>query len=151
MPRLQFLLLATIASVVLLGTVACQMFDHDMQALRAFAAAYEQFDQRVSDVSGRFTEANQHAADQALADLTFRASMQLSSLMKNDGSMMRVARQVSDAATMELATLKASQRFAAEHQGDSAALLKQFEATRRARRSAYAHFERLLAAPPNSQ
>src|SRR5262249_505317 len=100
MPRCRFFL-AAIASIGLIGTLACQAFDRDMQSLREFAAAYEQFDQRVSDFSGRATEANEHAADKALADLTVRASMQLSSLMKNDGSMMRVASEVSNAATME--------------------------------------------------
>lgn len=151
MPRLRSLLLAAIASTGLIGTWACQAFDHDMQSLREFTAAYEQFDQRVSDLSERVTEANEHAAEQALASLALRASMQLSSLLKNDGSVMRVAREVSDAATMEFAKLKEFKRFTVERPGDSAALLNTFQDARSARKAAYAHFERLLAAPPNSE
>jgi len=65
---------------------------------------------------------------------------------------MRVARELSDAATRELTMLKEYKRAALEQNGDSAALLnKQFEDARSARKAAYAHFEQLLAAPPNSE
>ena len=140
MPKLRHFFLAAIALVPLIGTWGCGMFQQDLQSVSDFSAAYKQFDQRVSDFSARATDADEHAADKALADLAQRASMRLSSLMKNDGSMMRVAREVSDDSAKELAALK-----------EYRTVNKQVEDARSARRAAYAHFERLVEAPPNSE
>ena len=150
--KTRFLLLAAIASISLIGTFAYRMFRHDIRSLTEFATSYEQFDKRMSDFSDHPSEADDEAADKALGDLAVQASMRLSSLIKNDGAMMRVARELSDAATRELTMLKEYKRAALEQNGDSAALLnKQFEDARSARKAAYAHFEQLLAAPPNSE
>jgi hypothetical protein len=131
--------LSAAVSIGLMSTAACDMLLHrDLDLLNAFKAAYEQFDRQASAFSVAATEANERAAERALADLSTRASMQVSSLMKNDGSMMRAAREVSADATMELAALRD------HHKG-------KFEEARRARTDAYAHFERLLSAPPNSE
>jgi len=140
MPKLRYFLLAAIALVGLIGTVGCGMYHQDLQSLADFSAAYQQFDQRVSDFSGQATDANEQAADKALADLALRASMRVSSLMKNDGSIMRVASEISDDSEKELGALKASRT-----------VNKQVEDARTARRAAYAHFQRLLEAPPNSE
>ena len=151
-PKPRFLLLAAIASIGLIGSFAYRMFRHDIRSLTEFAASYEQFDKRMSDFSDHATEADDEAADQALGDLAVRASMRLSSLIKNDGAMMRVARELSSAATKELTTLREYKRAALERNDDSAALLnRQFEDARSARKAAYAHFERLLTAPRNSE
>src|SRR5689334_20439037 len=122
MPTLRLVLLAALASISLFGMLACGSIDQDMQSLIRFKIAYEQFDQRASDFSGRATESNEHAADKALAELTTRASIHLSSFIKNDGAMLRVVHQVSDAATVELVTLKKYSRSAAERHDDSPAL-----------------------------
>jgi len=133
------LFLPVAASIILMSSAACDMLLHrDVQLLNAFQTAYEQFDQRVSALSAGATETNEHDADNALANLAARASMQVSSLMKNDGSMMRAAREVSADATIELAALKDHTRG-------------KFEEAQKARKAAYAHFERLLSAPPNAE
>ena len=113
-PKPRFLLLAAIASIGLIGSFAYRMFRHDIRSLTEFAASYEQFDKRMSDFSDHATEADDEAADQALGDLAVRASMRLSSLIKNDGAMMRVARELSDAATKELTTAKEYKRATLE-------------------------------------
>ena len=101
-----------------------------MQALSDFAASYERFDQTISE--------------ETLNDLQVKSAMKISSLTKNDGAMMKVARQVSDRAS-EVSQIKESQ----ERQ-TGVELGARLTALQRDRKAAYAHFKRLLAAPPNS-
>ena len=74
--------------------------------------------------------------------------MKISSLTKNDGAMMKVARQVSDLATSEVSLMKESQL--ANDREAGVELNARLKALQLERKAAYAHFQRLLAAPPNS-
>src|ERR1041384_6653662 len=95
-----------LAATTLIGTWACGGLQQDLQSLREFRAAYDAFDHRVSDFSARANESNERGADKALTDLALAASLRLSSSIKNDGAMMRTVREVSNAATQELTSLK---------------------------------------------
>jgi hypothetical protein len=125
-----------VAVIVILGAVfVYRMGRHDVRALADFAASYEQFDKRVSE--------------ETLNDLRAKAAMKISSLTKNDGSMMRVVRELSDIAVTEVGVIKASR--VAQHDSDGATeLAARLNDIQRERKAAYAHFQRLLTAPPNS-
>src|SRR5262245_23012915 len=80
---------------IMTAFVVCgyRMGRHDMLALRQFAVSYERFDRTVTAFADAGMAAN--AADEALADFQDKASMRISSLTKNDGSMMEAARDIS--------------------------------------------------------
>jgi len=123
------------AAVLVLGAAfVYRMGRHDVRALSDFAASYEQFDKAVSE--------------QTLNDLRVKSAMKISSLTKNDGSMMKVAREVSELAASEVSLKKASRL---ENDREAAVELNgRLTALQLERKAAYAHFQRLLAAPPNS-
>lgn len=133
-PMLKTLTLCA-ASVLILGSaVVYSMGRHDAQALSDFSASYEHFDNTVSE--------------ETLNDLQVKSAMKISSLTKNDGAMMKVARQVSDLAASEVSLMKASQLENDREAGVE--LNARLTALQHERKAAYAHFQRLLAAPPNS-
>jgi hypothetical protein len=102
---------ALIAVMVLLGLgFVFRMGRHDMQALRDFTASYQRFDRTMSEAPGGPGAAQ---FDAALQDLNARASMRISSLTTNDGAMMRVARQVSEAAAREVTAVNRFKQSAA--------------------------------------
>lgn len=117
------------------AAILYRMGRHDVQALAQFQASYERFDETLSD--------------QALNELRVKSTMSISSLTKNDGAMMNAARQVSDLAATEVSLIKAS-RVGQNDSEAAAALHVRLDALQRDRREAYTHFQRLLAAPPNS-
>jgi len=67
---------------------------------------------------------------------------------KNGGAMMKVARHVSDPAASEVSLMKESQLENNREAGVE--LNARLTALQLERKAAYAHFQRLLAAPPNS-
>lgn len=123
------------ASFLILGAaVVYSMGRHDVQALSDFSFSYEHFDNTVSE--------------ETLKDLQVKSTMKISSLTKNDGAMMKVARQVSDLAASEVSLIKASRL---ENDGETGVELNaRLAELQHERKAAYAHFQRLLAAPPNS-
>jgi len=122
-------------SVLILGAaVVYNMGRHDVQALSDFSASYEHFDNTVSE--------------ETLNDLQVKSAMNISSITKNDGAMMKVARQVSDLAASEVSLMEASQPGTDREAGVE--LNGRLTALQLERKAAYAHFQRLLAAPPNS-
>jgi hypothetical protein len=124
------------ALIVILGAAfVYRMGRHDVRALADFAASYQQFDKTMSD--------------QALNDLRVKSEMRISSLTKNDGSMMKVAREASDLAATEFSLMKRSQVVRNDREAADE-LNARLNAVQRERKAAYAHFQRLLAAPPNS-
>jgi len=122
------------ASVLILGAAGVySMGHHDVHALSDFSSSYEHFDNTVSE--------------ETLNDLQVKSAMKISSLTKNDGAMMKVARQVSDLAASEVSLMKASQLKNDREAGVE--LNARLTALQHERKAAYAHFQRLLAAPPN--
>jgi hypothetical protein len=125
-----------VALLLILGAAfVYRMGRHDVRALADFAASYEQFDKRVSE--------------ETLNELRVASAMKISSLTKNDGSMMKVAREISDIAATEVGVVKAS-RVGQNDRNVATELATRLNDLQRERKAAYAHFQRLLADPPNS-
>jgi hypothetical protein len=83
-----------------------RLYQNDVKALTNFLAAYQKFDQAVSNYSTAVFASNQDGAsaadaleqktDEALAELNTRASVRISSLIKNDGELMRAALEIEE-------------------------------------------------------
>ena len=63
---------------------AIRMYQDDIKALKAFMATYEGFDKAISDLSQSVADDSESQASEAVAGLSAKASLRLSSLIKND-------------------------------------------------------------------
>lgn len=84
-----------------------RMYHDDVEALKGFMASYEHFDKAISSYTdGGGTDALGKASE-AVIELQTRASLRLSSLIKNDAELMVQAREVADLSRRELDRLRA--------------------------------------------
>ena len=149
------LLSFTFVVLLLVGLWAYRLGSHDVKAVTELAASYGRFDISISDLStdartsnpdDRFT-ANEaeRKADEVLADLNAKAAARISSLTKNDGAMMNVARELSEVSTRELEALKAYRRAVREKNADSArTTFPSVAEFRNRRKSAFARWRDLV-------
>ena len=130
-----------------------RFYENDVRALTDFPAAYEAFDQAISDFSAAVFTYNpggapaadglEKKADAARVDLNTKASVRISSLIKNDAELMQVMHEISDFSGKELDTLKAYKRAAADRNADLGALAKTLADLTSQRQTAYARFREL--------
>lgn len=83
-----------------------RMYRTDIGALRGFLRSYDRFDQAMPGQAGQTRPDDLGPAEAALAELQARASMRLSSLIKNDAALMVQAGVVADLSRRELAAAK---------------------------------------------
>ena len=83
-----------------------RMYRDDIKTITGFMASYEQFDKAVSFYADKGRPDGLGKANEALIELQARASLRLSSLIKNDGELMDQAREVADLSRRELEGLK---------------------------------------------
>jgi hypothetical protein len=127
-----------------------RFYQHDMTALTEFTAAYENYDRAISDFSGPVLAANpastpaadelERKADAALLELGAKASVRISSMIKNEKEIMSATLEIADLAGKELDALKTYQQAAAGKDGDLVRLAKEFADLTNSRRTAYARF-----------
>jgi hypothetical protein len=141
--------LACIASIIFFFV---HMYQRDMQALTDFMASYQFYDQAVKAASetvfattGKSTPAageEELQADAALSDLKTKASVQISSLIKNEKEVMHTMREIADLSDKEMSTLKAY-RQAAGQDANRDAMAQAFHDLTNERQAAFAHFQEL--------
>ncbi|MGB8958141.1 MAG: hypothetical protein WCC00_03910 [Candidatus Aminicenantales bacterium] len=138
--------------VLALAAVVCLFFFHmyhdDINALKGFIAAYEKFDQAVSDLSTSASNDVDGKAGESLVVLNAKAPLRLSSLIKNDAELMDQAREVADLSQRELDGLKAQDAMLKSRNPDSDGakgreLDKDVRVLREKRQAAYARFREL--------
>lgn len=127
-----------------------RMYHRYVSAFKGFSAAFEKFDKAVSDLSATLLASNPagtpaaddlgRKADDALAELKSKASVRISSLIKNDVGFMSLTREIADLSGKELDTLKAYKRAAADKNSNSEQLAKEFADLRNQRQAAYVRF-----------
>ena len=126
-----------------------RMYQSDVKALKGFTTAYHAYDQAVAGFSkplmvGEPASADlEHAADQALTELKFTASVRISSLIKNDAELMSAEQEIAGLAEKELAALKACQTALAEKDANFAGLAKAFTDLSQQRQAAFARYLQL--------
>lgn len=132
--------LAVSAGVVVFFHV---MYRDDIKALRSFMASYEKFDRAASDLSVGGADDPEGDAGRAAADLASKASLRLSSLIKNDAGLMDQALEVADLARMEVESLKAYRLGIKNEDADVNELAEASHALTGRRKEAYARFREL--------
>jgi len=119
------------------------MYRDDIGALRSFMASYERFDKAVSDLSVGGADDPESNAGSAAADLASKASLRLSSLIKNDASLMSQAVEVADLARREIESLRAYRLGIKNENADVDELAEASRALTDRRKEAYARFQEL--------
>jgi hypothetical protein len=122
-----------------------RLYQNDMNTLVEFSAAYDQYDQAVSNFSnpGAVPDGAGLAqkADQALAELKSRAAISLSSMIKHEKEVMGAMLEVADLSGKELDTLKAYRSAVIAKAGDADQLRQAFQDLTRQRQAAFGRFQ----------
>jgi len=117
-----------------------RMYHNDTGELKRFMASYERFDRAMSDLSMTGTDDSMSKAENAAADLNAKASLRLSSLIKNDAELMDQAREVADLARREIDSLRVYRVEALNKNTDVDRLAEESRVLTGKRKAAYARF-----------
>jgi hypothetical protein len=125
----RLVLILVIAAVAILFFF--RMYYGDVRALKGFMASYDRFDRSMSVIDDGGGTGALNQAGEALIDLQTRASLRLSSLIKNDAALMAQARDVADLSRREFEVAQ------------EAELHEEFQTLHEKRIAAYARFREL--------
>jgi len=126
--------------LVLLGL---RSYRRDVRALEAFLASCDSFDRAISDLAARPADAPDRTAREALADLQAKASMRLSSLIRNDGEFMRLAREIAELSRKELESAEAYRKANLDRAADREARAGECRDLAAKRRAAWDRYREL--------
>lgn len=116
------------------------MYRDDIKELKSFLASYERYDKAISDLSMGGGGELEGKAGSAAADLASKASLRLSSLIKNDAGLMDQALKVADLAQQEIESLRAYKSAIQHENADVDELAEASRVLTGKRRAAYARF-----------
>jgi len=126
---------------------------HDAQALTDFSIAYQSYDKAISDFSTAILASSFNDAtaaddfelntDEALVELTSKASARISSLTKNDAELMSITQEIADLSRKELDALIACRRAIIEKNTDVDNLCRELGDLTNIRKTDYARFREL--------
>jgi hypothetical protein len=120
-----------------------RMYHDDFKALRGFIASYERFDKAISDLPMSAADDFESKAGNAVIDLSAKASLRLSSLIKNDAELMDQAIEVADLARRELEGLRVYRSEIQNKKADLDELAGESRILTSKRKAAYARFQEL--------
>jgi hypothetical protein len=141
------ILVPVVAAVVFLFSF--RMYHDDIKALKGFMASYDRFDKAISGLSLGKADDLESKASSAVADLSAKAALRLSSLIKNDAELMDQAREVADLSRRELDSFRAYDAVPKvrnpdpDEAGKEDKLGKEYSVLRGKREAAYARFQEL--------
>jgi hypothetical protein len=141
----------TVTRLIIIGVVALagfalflKHFYYDgVHALETFMASYGTCEKAFSEFSADTSDDLEARAERALFDLKTKASFRLSSLIRNDGELMRQALEVADDCDRELASLKAYKRARQDQNPDLGDRARESGDLAGTRRAAYVLFLQL--------
>ncbi|MBE3110457.1 MAG: hypothetical protein IMZ46_08080 [Acidobacteria bacterium] len=119
------------------------MYHNDIKALRGFIASYERFDKAISDLSMSKADDLEGQIGSAVSDIEAKASLRLSSLIKNDAELMDQAIEVADLARRELEGLRVYRSEIQNKNADLDGLAEESRILTGRRKAAYARFQEL--------
>ncbi|MGZ5479489.1 MAG: hypothetical protein ACXWGZ_07820 [Candidatus Aminicenantales bacterium] len=122
---------------------AIRMYQDDIKAIKGFMASYADFDKAFSDLSLGGADDSENRAGNAVAGLSAKASLRLSSLIKNDAKLMDEAREVADLAQQELESLRTYKSAIQHENADVNELAEGSRILTEKRKMAYARFQEL--------
>ena len=120
-----------------------RMYHDDIKALRGFIASYERFDKAISDLSMSGADDIESKVGNAVIDLSAKASLRLSSLIKNDAELMDQAIEVADLVRRELEDLRVYRSEIRNKNADLDGLAEESRILTGKRKAAYARFQEL--------
>ena len=120
-----------------------RMYHNDIKALRGFIASYERFDKAISDLSMSGADDIESKVGNAVIDLSAKASLRLSSLIKNDAELMDQAIEVADLVRRELEDLRVYRSEIRNKNADLDGLAEESRILTGKRKAAYARFQEL--------
>jgi hypothetical protein len=120
-----------------------RMYHDDVHALENFVASYKKFDRAISDFSISQTDDLESRASEALTELISKATLRLSSLIKNDAELMDRVPEVADLSGKELESLRAYKRVIQSKIADAGRLAPECGELTNERKAAYARFQEL--------
>jgi hypothetical protein len=120
-----------------------RMYHDDIKELRGFIASYERFDKAISDLSMSGADDIESKAGNAVIDLSAKASLRLSSLIKNDAELMGQAIEVADLARKELEVLRVYRSEIQNKNADLNGLAEESRILTGKRKAVYARFQEL--------
>jgi hypothetical protein len=143
-----------VLTVMMVGALsAFSFYRHDVTALEEFSASYQRFDKAslvfsasvsASNLEGvSATDGLELKTDEALVELNTKASVRISSLIRNDGELMSAELEIADLSRKELSSLKAYKKAIQSKSTDADRLAREHDDLTNKRRAAYAHFQRL--------
>jgi hypothetical protein len=143
------LLVIVLIFIALFVAAFFRMGTNDTRSIEGFSAAYQQYDRLVAEYSAQVLAPESNAAsesrelasavDGALVALNTAASARISSLTKNDGTIMHVTREIAGYSAQEVETLKSVQALPS----GAGMLAEQARALRGKRQADYARFQEL--------
>jgi hypothetical protein len=120
-----------------------RFYHSDMKALAGFSASYKKFNQTISDFSIWKTDELENKAGDALTELNTKASLRLSSLIKNDAELMDLALEVANLSGKEMENLRVHKRASQSQNADLDRLAGEYGTLTLKRKAAYARFQQL--------
>lgn len=122
-----------------------RFYDRDIQALTDFMTAYTAYDQAMTAAtkSLQLSEDLKQTTAQAQADVQTRASIRISSFIKNEDEVMNTEQEIAELSTKEMDALLAYQESLARKSPDVELRKKELEDITRQRQAAYSHFQDL--------
>jgi hypothetical protein len=120
-----------------------RMYHDDIKALKDFSASYERLDRAISDLSMRKADDLEGQVGSAVSDIEAKASLRLSSLIKNDAELMDQALEVADLARRELEALRVFRSEIQNKNADLDGLSEESRILAGKRKAAYARFQEL--------
>ena len=147
-----------IGFVLLVAAVVSFLFFHlyhrDVKTLRGLLESYKKFDNAISDFSisvfasidggASASGDSERRAAEAPADFDKKASVRISSLIRNDAELMSLSRQIAMLSRKEWDNLRKSKTAAAGNGGDWDGWARELSALRDKRQAAYSRFQELL-------
>jgi hypothetical protein len=141
--RYKWLVILSLVAGAAFFAAACHLYQKDVKALEAFSAACEVYDKAASDLFAGVTGDLEKKAKDALSELETKATLRLSSLIKNDGELMRQALEIKDLSRNEFDGLRAYASALRSHGANLEALTKECGTLINKRKAAVARFREL--------
>jgi hypothetical protein len=120
-------------------------YDRDVQALNDFKSAYTAYDQAITAAAKtlQLSDDLKQTAGQALADMQARASVRISSFIKNDGELMNTEQEIAALSGKEMDALQMYQAALVKKSADIEQRKKELDDLTSQRQAAYLHFQEL--------
>ena len=139
----KYKVLLVLTPVVIVGVFLffSRMYHNDIKALKGFLASYVTFDKAISDFSISKTDDLESNAGNAVIDLSAKASLRLSSLIKNDAGLMDQALEAANLARRELESLRIYKNGIQSQNAELDGFAEEYRILTGKRKAAFARFK----------